>query len=196
MGEDANQDGAKITPFPRRGEETRGQDARYARAAQAFGPALERLAQAFESDFDLQRDLLQDIHFALWRSFANFDGLCSERTWVFRVAHNMAASHVIRNKRSGLRRMATLEELANRPDPGQPDPETATGEQRALDRLTDLVRALDPPDRQVVVLYLEGLDAGAIGEVCGLTPGAVATKVYRLKAVLAQRFNQPQGRTA
>jgi N-acetylneuraminic acid mutarotase len=36
------------------------------------------------------RDLLQEIHFQLWRSFAHFDHRCSLRTWVYRVAHNVA----------------------------------------------------------------------------------------------------------
>ena len=44
-----------------------------------------------------------------------------------------------------------------------------------------------------MLLYLEGLDAAAIGEVTALTPGAVAVKIHRIKAVLAQRFHQ--GRT-
>jgi RNA polymerase sigma-70 factor (ECF subfamily) len=58
------------------------QDGRYTRAAAAFGPALERLARAYEADPDQRLDLLQDIHFALWRSFARYDERCSERTWV------------------------------------------------------------------------------------------------------------------
>ena len=68
------------------------------------------------------------------------------------------------------------------------DPETAVGERRALARLMGLVHALGPPDRQVLLLYLEDLDAAAIGEVTGLSPGAVATKIHRLKALLARRF--------
>src|SRR5688572_29918745 len=69
---------------------------RYADAAAAFGPALERLARAYERDPDKRRDLLQDIHVALWRSLARFDGRCSLRTWVYRVAHNTATSKVLR----------------------------------------------------------------------------------------------------
>ena len=75
---------------------TAGQDQRYAEAAAAFGPALERLARAYERDPDKRRDLLQDIHVALWRSLARFDGRCSLRTWVYRVAHNTATSKVRR----------------------------------------------------------------------------------------------------
>jgi RNA polymerase sigma-70 factor (ECF subfamily) len=166
------------------------QDERYARAASAFGAPLERLSRAYEADPDRRRDLLQEIHFALWRSFATFDGACSERTWVYRVAHNVAASHVRSERRSRARGFATLDEIAARPDPAQANPEVETGERQALGRLTALVQALAPPDRQIVVLYLEGLDAAAIGEVCGLNPGAVATKIHRLKAILVQRFNQ------
>ena len=182
-----------LSRSPGRGAEAQLQDERYLRVVQKVGPALKRLTQAFEADADLQRDLLQDIHFAIWRSFGNFDGRCSEATWVFRVAHNVAASHVLRRSRSRLAGMATLEELANHADEGQPDPEAAAGERQAQDRLARLVHALDPPDRQVVVLYLEGLDPTTIGEVCGLSPGAVSVKVHRLKAVLARRFQQPQG---
>src|SRR6516165_8265339 len=133
------------------------QDERYIRAMQSLGPAIGRLARAYEADADLQRDLLQDIHLAVWRSFALFDGRCSEATWVYRVAHNTAASYVTRRRRSRGARMVTLDELADQADPGQPDPELAAGERQALARLTALVRALEPRDRQVVLLHLEGL---------------------------------------
>jgi RNA polymerase sigma-70 factor (ECF subfamily) len=166
------------------------QDERYVRAAETLGPALERLARAYEADADQRKDLLQDIHLALWRSFAKFDGRCSEATWVYRVAHNVAASHVASQRRRRAGGMLTLDELELRPDPAQPDPEAETGERQALARLTALVRALAVPDRQVVLLYLEGLDAAAIGEVCGLTPSAVAVKIHRLKAALARQFQK------
>jgi RNA polymerase sigma-70 factor (ECF subfamily) len=166
------------------------QDARYVRAAETLGPALERLARAYEVDAEQQKDLLQDIHFALWRSFAKFDGRCSESTWVYRVAHNVAASHVASRKRLRAGGMIALDVLEQLPDAGQPDPEEETGERRALARLMALVRALKLPDRQIVLLYLEGLDAAAIGEVCGLKANAVAVKIHRLKALLADQFQK------
>ena len=163
-----------------------GQDERYAAAAGEFGGAIERLARAYEAQADARADLIQDIHVALWRSFAGFDGRCAVRTWVYRVAHNVAASHAGRRRRWRGEATATLEALERVADAD--DPETAVGERRALQRLMALVQRLDPPDRQLTLLYLEGLDAGAIGEVTGMSPGAVATKVHRLKALLAKRF--------
>lgn len=175
-----------VNPFPSQ----TAQDERYARAAADFGAALERLTRAYEADADHRRDLLQDIHLAIWRSFARFDGRCSERTWVYRVAHNVAISHGQKRRRSRPERLLTLDELAARGDPNQPDPEAQTADRQALARLTALIRALVPPDRQIVMLYLEGLEAKSIAEICGLSPGAVSTKLHRLKAVLAQRVNQ------
>jgi len=72
------------------------QEARYAEAARVFGGPLERLAAAYERDVDARRDLLQEIHVALWRSLGRYDGRCSLRTWVYRVAHNTAISRAVR----------------------------------------------------------------------------------------------------
>jgi len=162
------------------------QDGRYTAAAAEFGGAIERLARAYEAEPDPRRDLVQDIHVALWRSLAVFDGRCSLRTWVFRVAHNTAASHVQKRRRWRPERGATLESLEHLADAD--DPEAAAGERQALERLMAIIHRLQAPDRQVALLYLEDLDAAAIGEITGLSAGAVATKIHRLKALLARRF--------
>ena len=169
---------------------TSEQDQRYLEAAAEFGPALDRLARGYEADSDLRRDLRQEIHTALWRSLGRFDGRCSLRTWVYRVAHNTGASHVM--KRKAQAPLAGIEELEDAAD--SDDPERNTSERQAMQRLTQLIQALKPPDRQVLLLYLEDLDAAAIGEVTGLSPGAIAVKIHRIKAALAQRFQQGEGR--
>lgn len=162
-----------------------GPDELYLQAAEAFGPALQRLAQATEANAERRRDLLQDMHVALWRSFATFDGRCSLKTWVYRVAHNTAASHVDRERRrsSGTVPLESAGELADgrslAADLEQSD---------ALARLMAWIRRLKSPDRQVMTLYLEELDAAAIADVTGLSPGAVATRISRLKAQLTNDF--------
>lgn len=159
----------------------------YTQAAADFGSALARLARAYEADPDQQRDLLQEIHFALWRSFTTFNGNCSLRTWVYRVAHNTGASHAQRRQRQ---KLASIDELAALDVPDPDDPTRRVEDHDELARLMTLVQRLRMPDRQVLLLYLEGLDAEQIGEICGLSGGAVATKIYRLKAALAKRFHR------
>jgi RNA polymerase sigma-70 factor (ECF subfamily) len=160
----------------------------YREAAAGYGGALDRLASAYEANPEERRDLLQDIHVALWRSFAGFDGRCSLRTWVYRVAHNIAISHVVRQRRKNSVLM-TLEAIE-----AMPDVQDHAYEQRAnLERLMALIQRLRPLDRQMTLLYLEGLDAASIGEVMGVSAGSVATKIHRIKSVLARQFRGGEG---
>jgi len=159
----------------------------YEEASAAYGPALERLARAYEADPDRRRDLLQEIHLALWRSFASFDGRCSLRTWIYRVAHNTATSQVTRRQARtpafvGLDQLASIQTDENG--------ETSVDRRRALERILILIRKLAPLDRQVILLYLEGEDAATIGEVTGLSSGNVATKIHRIKIILSERFHE------
>ena len=163
------------------------QDDLYAEAAAKYRAALERLAHAYEPDADPRLDLLQEIHVALWRSFASFDGRCSLRTWVYRVAHNVATSQVIR-RRGRAPAFVGLDELESMPD--AIDHEQVLDDRRALERMMMLIHRLDPFDRQVILLYLEGLDAASIGEIAGVSAGNVATKVHRVKKLLARRFHE------
>jgi RNA polymerase sigma-70 factor, ECF subfamily len=162
------------------------QDDRYREAAAAYGAALERLARAYEADPDYRSDLLQEIHLALWRSFAGWDARCSLRTWVYRVGHNAAISHVIKQRRTNSHELVSLEEMEHLPDPSVPD----AGREQALARVLGLVQRLKPLDRQVILSYLEGLDAAAIGEITGLAAGNVATKVHRIKNILTRAFHE------
>jgi len=47
---------------------------------------------------------------------------------------------------------------------------------------------LKPLDSYVISLFLECPDAQSIGKITGLSNTAVATKVHRIKALLASRF--------
>jgi RNA polymerase sigma-70 factor (ECF subfamily) len=161
------------------------QDEQYLRAVGEFGPALVRLAKAYEPDSDQRRDLLQDVYLALWRSFAGYAGQCSLRTWVYRVAHNTAISARLRRRKA---RLVNLDELADMAGPE--DPEDSVGNARALKRLQTLIRRLAPPDDQVMLLYLEDQDAASIAEITGLSAGAVATRIHRVKQLLSSQFQQ------
>lgn len=162
------------------------QDRRYLEAAAEFGPALDRLARGYEADPDLRRDLRQDIHTELWRSLARFDGRCSLRTWVYRVAHNTAASHVLKHR--GKRSYVGLEQIEA--IAADDDPERLVVERDARQRLLEMIQTLQPADRQLTLLYLEDLDAASISEITGMSAGAIAVKIHRIKAALAARFQQ------
>lgn len=158
-------------------------DERYKDAAAEFGPAILRLARGYENDAEKRRDLVQDIHLALWRSFTVYDGRCSLRTWVYRVAHAAAASYVLRQKRWNANMLVSLEDLETMPVPPEAHKNVA------LERLTGLIQKLKTIDRQIILSWLEGMEAAEIAEVTGLTARNVATKVHRIKNILSREFN-------
>ncbi len=161
----------------------------YQDAIFAHGSALDRLARAYEADPEERRDLLQEIHIALWRSFRVFDARCSLRTWVYRVAHNAATSHILRTRKRKSQTLVSLEEIEEQGGIAAKDDANRSLERnQVLETLYALVQRLDPLDRQVILLYLEGMDAASIGEVTGISPGYTATKIHRIKAILAARF--------
>jgi RNA polymerase sigma-70 factor (ECF subfamily) len=165
---------------------SQSQDDLYRETTEAYDAALDRLVRAYELDADKRRDLLQEIHLALWRSFEQFEGRCSLRTWVYRVAHNTAASYVIRQRRANSS-LLSLENMDAMPASGGHGPDA--GDRMALERLLDLIHQLKPPDRELMLLYLEDLDAASIGEIMGISAGNVRVQVHRIKTILARRFH-------
>jgi len=162
-----------------------GRDELYEAAIREFGRALDRLAAGYEADAEKRHDLRQEIHLQLWRSFEVFDGRCSLKTWTFRVAHNTAVSYVNRERRKNAG-FVSLEEIERTASSEQREPDI--DRQRALDRLSQLIRQLKPLDRQIVIGYLEDMDMATIAEITGLTPANVGMKIHRIKNILSTRF--------
>ena len=161
----------------------------YEEAVREFGRSLDRLAAGYEADPEKRHDLRQEIHFQLWRSLEAFDGRCSLKTWTFRVAHNTAVSYVQREWRNRCR-FVSLEEVEQTAADRHPEPDIDRS--RALEHLSRLILNLNPLDRQIMISYLEQMDAASIAEITGLTPANVAVKIHRIKTILSRRFFEEQ----
>jgi RNA polymerase sigma-70 factor (ECF subfamily) len=162
-------------------------DELYKEASALCGAALLRLARGYEADPEMRRDLLQEIHIELWRSLRVFDGRCSLQTWVYRVAHNVAASHIVRSRRVS-DRLVDLDTLET--EPGFVDGEVEANQRLSVSRLLDRIYRLKPLDRQIILLYLEGEQAASIAEITGLSAVNVATKIHRIKRLLNRQSGE------
>jgi RNA polymerase sigma-70 factor (ECF subfamily) len=171
-------------PRPSAAEANR-QDALFEQICAEFAAPLVRLARACEADAALQQDLLQEIHIALWRSLPVFGGRCSLRTWVFRVAHNTSATHVLKRRRLP-RNLVSLDDVQLSSDAR--DLESVADEAQLLTRLRSLIQRLKPLDREVFVLYLEGLGVDEIAEIACLSLANTSTKLHRIRTLLAARL--------
>jgi RNA polymerase sigma factor (sigma-70 family) len=147
------------------------------------GDGLMRLATVYERDPHLREDLVQEIAFAVWKALPGYRGECSERTFVYRIAHNRAITHGQR-ARARRERITYEADLADVPDPG-PDPATQSLLVERRVELMDAVRTLRPSLQQVVMLTLEGFGNADVADVLGITPNAVAVRLTRARAELA-----------
>jgi len=158
-------------------------DARFRELLERYRAAILRLAASYEHNRADREDLVQDIWLAVWRALSSFRGQCSERTYVYRIAHNRAIT-----RRS--RRRPAAEEIEAAQDLPDPAPTAEQATQRADDRerLLAAVRRLPPVQREVVLLVLEGLPQREVADVLGITEANVAVRMSRARAELTRRL--------
>lgn len=148
-----------------------------------FGSLIRRIAISYEADSGLAEELVQDIHFALWLALPSFRGQSSLRTFVARIATNLAVSHVRRDARRPL-----SVELSESLPAGELNPEHQAIAEDQQSRLIAAVQALSLSLRQVALLTLEGLTCVEISDVLGISTNAVAIRLSRAKDVLRRNL--------
>ena len=156
---------------------------RFAALMTAEGAALARLAATYAGDRGDREDLFQDIAVAIWQALPRFRGECSERTFVFRIAHNRGIAHIAR------RRLPIIDS-GEAPDPpdARPDPEQSLSAEQQNRRLLDAILSLPVGHRQVVTLALEGMSYSEIGQVLGIAESNVGARLTRARQALRTRL--------
>ncbi len=150
-----------------------------------YGALLSRVANSYEANYALQQELLQEIAIAVWQGLARFKGDSSVKTYILRIAHNRAVTHVA----SQVKRVDThhydeaTEQNALTSSESQ-SPELVSSQQQSISRLLQAVRALPLQPRQVLTLSLEGLSYDEIADVCGLTRNHVGVILKRAKQTI------------
>jgi RNA polymerase sigma-70 factor (ECF subfamily) len=164
---------------------TDAREVQYLRLFETFEGAVRRLAATSERDVGLRQDLVQEIWLAIWQALPMFRGDCSERTFVFRIAHNRAVSHIQRWRRAPTIPLDEEAPVVER----RADPERLASEGQRRERLQAAVRSLPLSLRQVVVLTFEGLSHREIADVVGISENNVAVRLTRARAALAERLH-------
>lgn len=124
------------------------------------------------------RDLEQEIILQLWRSFPKYDGNFKLSTWVYRIAFNVTVTEFRKSRRRQKHERTRPDEhfFQRVSTPGE-DP--TKEEQR--EALYDAIRTLPASERSVLLLHLDGHDYAGIGEILGLSPSNIGTKLTRIR---------------
>jgi RNA polymerase sigma-70 factor (ECF subfamily) len=147
----------------------------------ADGPALGRLAASYTNTPSDRDDLLQEIAIALWQALGRFRGECSERTFLFRIAHNRGIAFLARKSSH----MPEPIDEVDVHDPA-PDPEAELAQEQSAQRLAAAIRRLPVGYRQAITLMLEGLGYGEIAGVLGISESNVGARLTRARQMLRE----------
>jgi RNA polymerase sigma-70 factor (ECF subfamily) len=131
-------------------------------------------------------DLAQEIAAQAWRSFGRFDERRAKfSTWMYRVALNVAISHLRKSRRFGAAHVEPLG-AAHLETVATADTSLSDGMERdeRLIALHGLIARLDPLNRALVLLYLDDRSHAEIADVLGISETNVATKLNRIKQKL------------
>ncbi len=154
-------------------------EARYEDLLDENLPALRRLAGSYTRTISDRDDLVQDIATALWQALPSFRGESSERTFLFRIAHNRGMAHIVRRK-------VQIEDInmKNEPADSRLNPEESLAKSQQEERLLVAIRNLPMPSRQVLTLALEGLDYSQIAKILVINVNNVGVRLTRARKLL------------
>jgi len=141
---------------------------------------LHHVANGFAAGAD-RHDLMQELMLALWRAVPAFRGASRPSTFIFRVTHNAALTwkRTEKTHRRGL-------DAGQGIDAGVAPPVDDTGDDQAarLELLYAAIRELEPLDRSLVLLQLDGASYSQMAEIHGITESNVGVRLNRIRQKL------------
>ena len=163
-------------------ESRRALEKQFERILGEHGHAISRLAYSYEAVASIREELVQEIALAIWKALPHFRGDCSERTFVYRIAHNRGMTHAWRRKPQH----QPLEEIdeSNEPVDPRPHPEAQAAQRHQRAQLMAAIQLVPVTHRQIIVLMLEGLSHSDMAELLGITENNVAVRLNRARRAL------------
>jgi len=143
---------------------------------------LFKIVRAYSFTPNDQDDLFQEISLQLWKSIPDFRGESKASTWIYRVALYSAYVWVrSEKKRPETQSLANVERtlvMKERVEDGR------------LNWLYEQIAQLDPLDRSVCLLLLEGFKYREIAEILGISESNVGVKIHRIKQHLTWKSRE------
>lgn len=130
----------------------------------------------FAKDADEADDLFQEVLINLWKGMDSFRHESKINTWIWRVSFNTCISADRKKKRKKEVRLSMDVNLFESPDE----------DSRQIRMLHERIHRLQPFDRAIVMLWLEGISYEEIGAIVGISVKNVSVRLVRIKETLKQ----------
>lgn len=129
----------------------------------------------YGNDAEETNDLMQEALIRLWKGFDSFRGESEMKTWVWRVTMNSCINQDQKKKR---RKEVHDIDLGNMLQVEEEE------DSKQLKMLYDRIHRLQPFDRALVLLWLDGTPYEDIGNIIGISTKNVSVKLMRIKEQL------------
>lgn len=138
-------------------------------------------------DADRAADIAQDTFIKAYRHIDSLTDVHSTRSWLYRIATNTAIDEMRRRRR--LSRMDEDDERHTQQPDDRPGPEAQVMGVMLDERIQRAMLRLRPNHRQCLILSdVEDMSAQQIGEVMGLSYGAVRTLLCRARGEMRRHL--------
>lgn len=142
---------------------------------------LFKIIRAYAFNAHDQDDLFQEIALQLWRSIPDFRGEAKASTWIYRVSLYTASAWTRREKKQPPTEPITVAQSLTAME--QPN-------DARIDWLYEQIAQLNPIDRSVCLLMLEGFSYQEIAEMLGISESNVGVKIHRIKQRLTAQTRE------
>lgn len=136
---------------------------------------VHKVANSYCRNAEDRRDLVQEMTTELWRAFPRYDSGRRFSTWLYRIALNVAISHV---RRASYRQTVSL---PSNDGVAEPIAEPTEFSDERIDVLHRFIQQLDDLNRALLLLYLDGHSHRETAEILGISEANVGTKIGRVK---------------
>jgi RNA polymerase sigma-70 factor (ECF subfamily) len=162
--------------------------ARFAALLDTHRGIVFKVANTYCRHAEDRQDLAQEIAAQLWRAFPGYDPARPFSTWMYRIALNVAISHV--RTAGGRARDVPLDDHHGEHYDGLAV-DDGTARHESDQRIRALYAVIDrqpPLDRALLLLWLEERTQREIADVLGITESNVSTKLNRLKQRIREQL--------
>ena len=157
------------------------QEERFTKLVREYKNTVYTVCMMFAESPNETDDLVQEALINLWRGFKTADDVC--KSWVWRVTMNSCITIDRKKKRKNSSECpltADMESVMNSDE---------TNRNANVRLLYDRIHQLNPFDRAIVMLWLDGMPYDEIGEIMGITTKNVSVRLIRIKEQLKKMNN-------
>ena len=166
-------------PMTRPRDRSDAQEGEFDRLFAEFSGPIFNYALRMVGDADRAADIAQDTFIKAYRKLDTRTDATSTRSWIYRIATNTAIDEM--RRRRHIAPPGDEDRPLEQPD-GGPGPETQVLSGLLDERIGRALLRLRPNHRQCLILSdVEDMSAGQIGEVLGMTNGAVRVLLCRAR---------------